>query len=395
MRSHAQQLEPASVLGLADESRHMPALDGLRAVAIVLVLLYHLTPGHNSDQGLKSALFKVADLGWSGVDMFFVLSGFLITNILLRAKAGCQPLWHFAARRAARILPAHYVALCVVFLLMPAVSGPYDVPAALAQAPYWLYASNYLQAESIPLADQFLLSHFWSLAVEMQFYLLWPFVIYFLRPKTVLRLGLVALLVILAARATAVALDAHWTVNFGWTPLRMGGLIVGASVALALQAGLSLPRMKPMALVIGAAGLLFSATVAWYGWAGSLFKGDGSWIDLTLRTSLPVVMAVFFGALLVLGLQDGVLSKVLGHPVWRPLARYSYGIYIWHFLLKPQFDKSFSPALLSAYVGEGNLSIYLYFVLSSACSMMLAMASYHLIEVHFLRPKKRSLQTPQ
>ena len=88
------------------DEEHIGALDGLRSAAIVLVLLYHLSPEHESDLGLRALPFKIADLGWSGVDLFFVLSGFLITGKLLAAKNEPHRFRNFYARRALRPLHA-------------------------------------------------------------------------------------------------------------------------------------------------------------------------------------------------------------------------------------------------------------------------------------------------
>src|SRR2546423_13639037 len=101
------------------ERQRIGALDGLRAIAISLVLLFHLTPGHDSNHGLRSLHYKIADVGWSGVDLFFVLSGFLITGILLRSRRRPHYFRNFYARRALRIFPLYYTALAAVFLILP------------------------------------------------------------------------------------------------------------------------------------------------------------------------------------------------------------------------------------------------------------------------------------
>ena len=75
---------------MAKQEHHIGAVDGLRAMAILLVLLYHLTPDHESSHGLRTLLFKIADMGWTGVDLFFVISGFLITSKLLAARAAAE-----------------------------------------------------------------------------------------------------------------------------------------------------------------------------------------------------------------------------------------------------------------------------------------------------------------
>ena len=92
---------------MADRLAYLRALDGLRAIAIILVVLYHCTPNHNSDLGLKSLVFKIADIGWSGVDLFFVLSGFLITRILISYQARGLTLSLFFKRRLLRIVPLY------------------------------------------------------------------------------------------------------------------------------------------------------------------------------------------------------------------------------------------------------------------------------------------------
>lgn len=123
--------------------RHLGPLDGLRAIAIGLVLLYHLTPGHQSNLGARALLFKIADLGWSGVDLFFVLSGFLITGKLLEARTEPSPFRNFYARRALRIFPLYYLVLFLVLVLVPAISKNISVGSFSAQLPYWLYYSNF------------------------------------------------------------------------------------------------------------------------------------------------------------------------------------------------------------------------------------------------------------
>ena len=109
-------------------AKHIDALDGLRALAIILVLLYHLTPGHNSDRGLESFVFKIADIGWAGVDLFFVLSGYLITSILLEYKENRQSLKVFFLKRLLRICPLYFFVLILIFFLIPLLTHLYAVP---------------------------------------------------------------------------------------------------------------------------------------------------------------------------------------------------------------------------------------------------------------------------
>ena len=373
------------------------ALDGLRAIAILLVLLWHLTPNHNSNQGLRSIVFKMADLGWSGVDLFFVLSGFLITGILLRAKASDGPLRHFLMRRILRILPAYYLALCLVFLVLPFVLRLYPIPNISAQAPYWLYVSNMFQ-ESAPqlagegsplLAGLFSIGHFWSLAAEMQFYALWPLVIYRFTSGLVWKVGLIAFVLVVMGRIVSVMMDVDPWVTFAWLPFRADGLIVGSLIAVAINAGVRYDQVRSVLLLTVVVGSVFALLVTWFDMAsGPLWKTkEYPQIYFVLRPILPCVLSLLYGAVHWVGLQRNWLSAFLGSPVFKPLALYSYGIYIIHNLLKPVFEKSFGPQILVQWTGGQDAPIYLYFVLASSVSFVLAMASYHLFEIHFLRLK--------
>src|SRR6201996_3771215 len=186
--------------------KYIPQLDGLRACAILGVFLYH-SPLH----------FKG---GWAGVDLFFVLSGFLITRILVshREMPIKQYFGTFYMRRARRILPP-YIALMVVVSLLFGFSW----------VPTW-YA--YLGAMNFPRVGPPELSMLWSLAVEEQFYLFWPFVVLFFPRR---RLAWVAVSLILTApllRAIATPLlTDHWAI-YKQTPFRMDCLATGALIGI-------------------------------------------------------------------------------------------------------------------------------------------------------------------
>ena len=365
------------------------ALDGLRAIAILLVLLIHLTPGHNSDQGLRSLPFKLADIGWSGVDLFFVLSGFLITGILLKARANQKPMRHFLVRRMLRIVPAYFLALGVIFILAPVLSGAYPVPAASVQAPYWLYLANLFPDTYEQQFGPFATGHFWSLAVEMQFYVLWPLVVYHGSTGTVLRAGAACLVLAVAGRAIAAAWGAPWWVTFGWMPMRMDGLVVGAFIAAALQARVRYEQVRPFIWAVLATGAAAISLVAWYGWGGAIFRSGEGLRANALRVVLPALMSLFYGAVLWASLQPNRLAAFLSSPFFEPIARYSYGIYITHFLLTPWLEAHWGPRILARWTGGADSATYLYFVLASSLSFVVAMASYHLVEKHFLRLKAR------
>jgi peptidoglycan/LPS O-acetylase OafA/YrhL len=217
--------------------RHVRAYDGLRGIAILLVLLRHL--GEDGPASRVGGVFEAAlKTGWLGVDVFFVLSGFLITGILVDARGeAAQPppgyFRSFYARRALRIFPAYYLFLAVVvFIGRPSLShGSWW---------YWSYLSNALIAWHGWPDGTWDTGHLWSLAVEEQFYLVWPTIIA-LTPRR--GLPSVCLLCVLAAIALRflLILRGYALAAYVLTPARADTLAIGAVLAIALRAG---PRIR-------------------------------------------------------------------------------------------------------------------------------------------------------
>src|SRR6185295_16426951 len=183
--SRLSRVVPARILALAtlreepNLKGHVPALDAIRGLAILLVTGYRFwsPPAEEAANDWLTSLFS---LGLRGVDLFFVLSGFLITSILLDAKQKPHYFRNFYMRRTLRIFPLYYAVLAVTFVLLPLAgwSTTRLFPEAHAnQGWLWFYGANVLQS----LRGEWCLggfNHFWSLAVEEHFYLVWPLVIY-------------------------------------------------------------------------------------------------------------------------------------------------------------------------------------------------------------------------
>jgi peptidoglycan/LPS O-acetylase OafA/YrhL len=374
----------------ANPESRVPALDGLRAIAILLVLLWHLTPDRYTSDGVRSLVFKAADIGWCGVDLFFVLSGFLITGILLRAKDARRSLAGFVRNRLLRIVPAYYLALAIAFFLVPLLPGSHASPPASTQLPYWLYFDNFTQGKQAASNLPVPVGHFWSLAVEMQFYLLWPLVIYHCKARTVSRIGGIVLLLAFVGRGVARLMGCYWTTWYMWTPLHCDGLIVGSLAALAVHSRFKYLRWRAPLWCVAAVAAVFGFLTAWYGQGATMLKAGGPPFAAALTASLPTMLSLGFGSVLLIGLQPNRLSEFLGHPVFRPLALYSYGVYIAHYMLIDVFIQTFSPALLRQWVPGRDAPVYLFLVLSGTISYLVAMLSYHLFEARFLQWKVRS-----
>jgi peptidoglycan/LPS O-acetylase OafA/YrhL len=353
----------------AEQNRgtHIGPLDGLRTLAVLLVLLYHLTPGRDPDQGLRSLLFKIAEAGWTGVDLFLVLSGFLITGKLLAARGDEHRFRDFYLRRLLRIFPLYYLAIVVAFLI--------ERPPFRTQLPFWTYTANLWQP---PMGLKLIeVGHLWSLSLEEQFYLVWPFAILLLSRKASMRICVAMLVTATVTRYALASSGADWFPTFAWTPCRVDGLAVGSCLALWMgerDAGQALLTVRSR-LYAHAVLLATAIPLAWMVWRGKthlMFVGS----DVGFRTILPLLFSLFYGALLV-----SVLNvRILGAKPFQLGARYSYGIYIFHLL--------FYPLLLSVIPYRGLV----FFLIVTALSTVLAVVSYHGFERYFLRMKPGTMR---
>jgi peptidoglycan/LPS O-acetylase OafA/YrhL len=184
---------------------HIPALDGLRGLAIIAVVWHNsaLTGSGAGMSELAKFISLFANMGWVGVQLFFVLSGFLITGILLDEKGAPRQLHNFYMRRVLRIFPLYYAVLLVAFIVLPALGDrpAWSVANKSNEIWYWLYLVNW----DIPIeGGGGGLSHFWSLAVEEQFYLLWPLAVIALSRSALSRLCLVLIVSAPLARAALI-----------------------------------------------------------------------------------------------------------------------------------------------------------------------------------------------
>lgn len=361
------------------EPARLASLDGLRGLAILFVVLFHALffgvplPGAVPLDG--AALYpRLATLGWCGVDVFFVLSGFLITGILLRSKGAPHYFRNFYARRSLRIFPLYYVV--VVLLLFVLDRPPAD---AATKASYLLYYQNwrYALVGEVPFDPARLVT--WSLAIEEQFYLLWPAVVWLVGRRTLVVVCLVAIVGAMALRLALLAGGLHTT--YFLTPCRLDTLAAGALFAVVGCPG---PRLGTAAALAGAIGLWTTAA-----WAGSPFPETPS----VQRFGLPSALLLAVG-LLSLALAGGRFARLC---TWRPLrslGQFSYCIYLVHYLVIDGLARASyfaMPAAWQQWLLASLTPVPLVLLFTLACltvSWAIGFASWHLFEKWFLALKR-------
>ncbi|PLZ04266.1 acyltransferase [Burkholderia sp. WAC0059] len=285
-----------------DHAHRIAQLDGLRAVAVLSVFAQH---------ALRAPL-------WMGVDLFFVLSGFLITGILMERKARGQSYFsYFYARRVRRILPPYLLLLAVSSLLF-----------GLGWAHYWpwyaFFATNIGDALNQSGHDS--LKVLWSLAVEEQFYIFWPFVVLLVPTRTLAWVAAALVLVTPVLRAVATPwFDSFWPIYY-LTPFRMDLLAAGALLAVALRRDRNaLDPYKGLAAVLFLAALV---VLAWLHLHNPRFRAENTPLSNALLYSISLVLCT--SAVVYALLSKGIVRRVLSHPVLVYLGTISYTIYLIH-----------------------------------------------------------------
>ncbi|MEQ9507124.1 MAG: acyltransferase [Hyphomonas sp.] len=354
-------------------SGHIGALDGIRGLGVILVLLYHYGASA-SVFGLESVLFRVTGIGWSGVDLFFVLSGFLITGILYDSKGKKQYFRNFYARRTLRIFPLYYFAALAVITLN--VIWSHDLLGGAN--PLWtlLYVGNFQMAVQ---GGGSVLDHFWSLAIEEQFYLLWPLVVLSLSRKKLMAVAVTMIILAPIMRTILVLNDVSNLAVYVLTPLRMDGLAMGALIALAVRGPRGISPLVPWAWGLGiAAATTFIIIVA--------IRRDLSNSDPVVLTVGISLLTIAYASVLVLSLTFRPLSVVMEQPFMRWFGKYSYGLYVWH----PIVNMILLHSPLTERFGEITAwKAVALLVVAFTVSVLTALASYKFLESPLLRLKSR------
>ena len=373
--------------GKHSQANRMAPLDGLRGFASLYVIVAHLFPlwrGRGIGERVGRTLL---DLGWSGVDLFFVLSGFLITGILLKSKGDSARRYFgiFYARRFLRVFPVYYLMLVVLLVVVPRVPffarWNYFWVVQGSGLPYWTYLSNW--GEQVNAGTHWFLCVCWSLAIEEQYYVVWPLTVWFTSRRG-LAIASIGLLGASAALRAGLFLGLGWPVErvFHMTFTHLDGIALGSLLAIAwrdrVRYGWILDRFAGLAVPLGAALL---AVVLYAG----LTRGEGAPLSYTpaLIVGFPLVV-LFYGSLLIRSLvRPGAVRAIFSTPFLRMLGKYSYAAYLFQFAAKWIVDLALAVAARRVpFVPPftSPVGLFFKFVLQVTASYGLAALSWKVLE---------------
>lgn len=339
-------------------------LDGLRALAALMVMMFHFFPTIEVNTKLLQFLSKASLFGQTGVTLFFVLSGFLITRILIQTKQHNGYFKVFFMRRVLRILPLYYLYLVLVYFCFASLVFE-ETPSLNQQFYYYSYLQNFALTFGWDAIGPL---HYWSLAVEEHFYLFWPFVILITPTKHLAKV--IVCLIVLTFLLRIMLLNNELPIFF-FTFTRMDSLAIGALLAVLELKQVFKPINKPKFLYLFLA--IFAPTL----FLLIYFTGEANYYVLLVKYTL--LSFVYFALIAyALCLQTGhLLNKILASQFSSYTGKISYGLYVFHPLVYLTIDKIFFIE---------SILINLFFKV--LFTYLVAMLSFHVFEAYFLRLKR-------
>jgi peptidoglycan/LPS O-acetylase OafA/YrhL len=368
-------------------ARHFPAADGVRGLAILIVLI------HNSgwiDQLSASFVLKLTRAttatGWIGVELFFVLSGFLITGILVDTLGSPRYFRNFYIRRVLRIFPLYYTVLILALLVVPHLA---NVPewTALArknQLWYWTYTSNWGDTFGHAITG---FPHFWSLAVEEQFYLCWPLLVFALPRRRLIGLCVIMILTTPLIRLLLELPRFPEQAGYSWTIARWDALAAGALLALLLREergrswlAESIGRVTTLSAI--ALGLL------------ALYEHGFHEDNLPVRIVGQSLIALLSASLIYYcvapsGPRAIAVQRAMSAGWLRFFGKYSYAMYVFHWPIQFILAPYAADALSTGDTATRFLKLVAYLACVLGLSTLAAMVSWRVLEQPCLALKDR------
>lgn len=373
-----QETISAPSAGLWKPRHHISQLDGVRGLAILIVTLYRFSKEIPTDSWLGQTLHTVFALGDRGVDLFFVLSGFLITGILVDAKGSRHYFTSFLARRSLRIFPLYFVALFLCLIAVnwvPAYRGMFN-SADSSQFYLWTYLTNIKMSFEGAWCFGYL-DHFWSLAVEEHFYLIWPLALFLCTRGTALKLAAAIAVVCGVSRVCFAAISDNGVAPDVLTLFRCDALLIGSMLALQIRSPQGLAPLRNWTFVI------FPVCLA-FGLATEI-------MDKRLFTIAHTLWPLLWASVLVWllsGHEQHLLARFFNLSGLRKLGTVSYAMYVFQSPLIPIVGSVCSVPIWVELTGNAIGGNLVYMALMFALSYAAALLSWYGLEQHCLKLKK-------
>lgn len=362
--------------------RRLTSLDGLRGIAILAVIAEHTLRLYHPESTFSRIWAAIQESSWAGVDLFFVLSGFLITGILLDSRQDRRYFLNFYARRTLRIFPLYYAVLAVAILLVPAVVGFSKLPDLYSrlvanQIWLWTYLQNFVQSSGPHALPGF--GHFWSLAVEEQFYWVWPLIV-FLVPRRYLFRVCVALCAFLPLLRLIMILagERNWAIR-QYTFTRVDSLIWGAVVALLVRDTRLAASCMRWAKSLGVVSALALSAILL---RDGFIPYEGSETLVIGYSAFAILFSVLIYRSVTTPRSD---SAFLSGRFFRWFGKYSYAIYVFHWPITQAYTGFVAKRIPieSEYLSALSCCAFVTIVSSG-----IAYLSWHLFEKHVLTLKR-------
>jgi peptidoglycan/LPS O-acetylase OafA/YrhL len=372
---------------MTDERRK--ELDGLRGISIILVIAFH-TLKRAAYFTKHETLYFISNLsyiGWLGVDIFFVLSGFLITSILLKTKEANHYFRNFYVRRILRIFPLYYVFIAVMLVCLPYLVPEYTKNIPVVTPILFLYLQNWmgrLGLSGVGLPPH--LSVTWSLAIEEQFYLIWPMVVYFTRRETLIKISLGVILVSFLYRLQAVYLwgNSEQIAGYFYFDIftRFSEIIFGALLAALFVDNSWRERIRSYSMPIFLLSFSGFAALCIYMFPGLIPYYSNIPLTLWAYTLIPLFSASLIGVLLTYP-EKNLLRIFFRNRIFAFFGKYSYAMYLLHLpialiLLEPLYNTRL----------RGWRMYVAYIVLTYAITALGSLLTWNLLEKRMLNLKK-------
>ena len=361
---------------------YLQRLDGIRGLAITLVFFAH-SSFLLSPNGWQGFLKRLSGFGGLGVELFFVLSGFLITRILLGSKDSAHYFSRFYLRRSLRIFPIYYLFLGIVFLgihrWFPAETGASELSSA-NPLPYLFYVSNFTQGMGV--GDPYL-SHLWSLSVEEQFYAVWPFIVRFCAKKWLVAVAVLLCVLSQAFRFQADIIGVPFEIVHRWTPFSLDALMAGALLGIGTwkRDGFYFSKISYGVLGWASASTFVAYVCTSLTWPRVQIPA------FTGRVPLLILFVIWI--LVCINDSQAISSRFFNMRWLRQIGKISYGIYIWHVIVLRLLGDVAHRQIGQLPGWLASCSGPIVAVLLALTSVLVAQLSWVLVEQPFLALKNK------